>query len=48
MRVTVLDRSPASVPEAGPVLVLRPSRGWVRLGLNDLWERRELLYFPSS
>ena len=45
MRVTVLDRSPASVPEAGPVLVLRPSRGWVRLGLNDLWERRELLYF---
>jgi lipopolysaccharide transport system permease protein len=28
-----------------PVTVLRPSRGWVSLGLRELWEYRELLYF---
>jgi len=28
-----------------PVLVIRPSHGWVSLKLRDLWEYRELLYF---
>jgi lipopolysaccharide transport system permease protein len=28
-----------------PKIVIRPSRGWVSLGLRDLWEYRELLYF---
>jgi lipopolysaccharide transport system permease protein len=28
-----------------PVLIIRPSRGWVSLRLRDLWEYRELLYF---
>jgi len=28
-----------------PVLRLKPSRGWVALGLRELWEYRELLYF---
>lgn len=28
-----------------PVVVIRPSRGWVSLKLQDLWEYRELLYF---
>ncbi|MEK6801991.1 MAG: ABC transporter permease [Nitrospirota bacterium] len=28
-----------------PLLVLRPRRGWQRLGLKDLWQYRELLYF---
>ncbi len=28
-----------------PVLVLKPSRGWVSLGLKTVWEYRELLYF---
>jgi lipopolysaccharide transport system permease protein len=28
-----------------PVIVIRPSRGWVSLRLRDLWEYRELLYF---
>jgi lipopolysaccharide transport system permease protein len=28
-----------------PVLVLRPSRGWMSLNLRDVWEARELLYF---
>jgi lipopolysaccharide transport system permease protein len=27
------------------VIVIRPSRGWVSLRLNELWEYRELLYF---
>lgn len=28
-----------------PVLRLQPSKGWVALRLNELWEYRELLYF---
>ncbi len=27
------------------VLFIRPSRGWVSLGLQQLWDYRELLYF---
>ena len=34
-------REPAPVP----VLVIEPSRGWVRLNVRDLWDYRELLYF---
>ena len=28
-----------------PVLILKPSRGFLRLNLRDVWEYRELLYF---
>jgi lipopolysaccharide transport system permease protein len=37
----------ASVTTAtdAPVVVIRPSRGWVSLRLGDVWEYRELLYF---
>lgn len=28
-----------------PLIVIRPSRGWVSLKLDDVWEYRELLYF---
>jgi len=28
-----------------PVIVIRPSRGWVSLELGRVWEYRELLYF---
>src|SRR6266545_8257510 len=28
-----------------PVLVIKPSTGWVSLKLRELWEYRELLYF---
>jgi homopolymeric O-antigen transport system permease protein len=31
--------------QAGPLLVIRPRRGWVALNLRDLWRYRELLYF---
>jgi lipopolysaccharide transport system permease protein len=30
---------------AGPTLVIEPLKGWVRLGLRELWQYRELLYF---
>ncbi len=30
---------------AEPVTIIRPSRGWVALRLNELWEYRDLLYF---
>jgi len=33
------------LPGEPPVIVIRPSRGWVSLRLRDLWEYRELLYF---
>ena len=33
------------LPSEAPVVVIRPSRGWVSLDLRDLWEYRELLYF---
>ena len=26
-------------------IVIQPSRGWSSLGLKDVWEYRELLYF---
>ena len=29
----------------GPMLRIKPSRGWVSLRLGELWEYRELLYF---
>ena len=33
------------IGEVLPVLRIEPSRGWVSLRLNELWEYRELLYF---
>jgi lipopolysaccharide transport system permease protein len=41
-------REPLSRPEArddAPVVRIEPSRGWVSLGLGELWRYRELLYF---
>lgn len=29
------------------VTVLTPSRGWVALRLDKVWEYHELLYFPA-
>jgi lipopolysaccharide transport system permease protein len=34
----------AEVPEL-PKIVIRPTRGWTSLGLSEIWEYRELLYF---
>ena len=31
--------------EALPHFSIRPSRGWISLGLKDIWKYRELLYF---
>jgi lipopolysaccharide transport system permease protein len=28
-----------------PVTIVEPTKGWVDLGLRDLWEYRELVYF---
>jgi lipopolysaccharide transport system permease protein len=33
------------VSSDAPVIVVKPSRGWVSLKLNELWHYRELLYF---
>src|SRR5437879_8006936 len=34
--------TPAEKPE---VLIIRPSSGWLKLNLGELWSYRELLYF---
>ena len=34
-----------SAPTTLSRLVIRPSRGWVKIGLKELWRYRELLYF---
>ncbi len=35
----------APVPKQIPVSVIEPARGWFFLGLGDLWQYRDLLYF---
>jgi lipopolysaccharide transport system permease protein len=44
-----VSSDPASVPRATPddvpELVIAPVRGWVSLGLGEVWRHRELLYF---
>lgn len=45
-RLQELEQSAPSRPlPAEPVFVVEPSRGWVRLGLHEVWAYRELLYF---
>lgn len=36
---------PGGVTAVMPVVRIRPARGWVSLGLRELWEDRELVYF---
>jgi lipopolysaccharide transport system permease protein len=36
---------PSTPSSAAPLIIIRPSRGWVSLELRDLWKYRELLYF---
>jgi len=33
------------VPSDAPVIVVKPSKGWISLRLDELWQYRELLYF---
>lgn len=35
----------ALAPDETPVIHIKPSKGWISLGLDELWEYRELLYF---
>jgi len=41
------ERNADAVGGAGdlPVVIIQPSRGWVSLGLRELWQYRGLLYF---
>jgi len=39
---THVEESPLTT---GLTTVIQPSKGWVRLGLRELWQYRELLYF---
>src|SRR5919205_494488 len=41
----VLENSPAESLDPIPVLKIRPPKGWSSLGLREVWEYRELLYF---
>lgn len=44
-QIVKLDTIPGGSVEQEPLLVLRPRTGWQQLGLKDLWQYRELLYF---
>src|SRR5204862_5047115 len=40
------ERAEARLHEEGvPRVVLRPTQGWAGLGLREIWQYRELLYF---
>jgi len=36
-----------SMTPLNSVITIEPSKGWVPLGLKELWQHRELLYFLS-
>ncbi len=44
-QIAKLDTIAGAAVEQEPLLVLRPRHGWQQLGLKDLWQYRELLYF---
>ena len=39
------NKTSTSLYDAIPTVVVQRSRGWSSLGLRDLWEYRELVYF---
>lgn len=39
------ETRPTLVLPERPIVVIEPTRSWVSLGLRDLWQYRELLYF---
>lgn len=41
----VLEVNQVQPPVSLPILKIRPPEGWASLGLSELWEYRELLYF---
>jgi len=45
--VSVLESEAGQARATGtvPVTIIEPSRGWLGLGLKELWDYRELLYF---
>lgn len=43
----VFEANPAEPTGSLPVLKIRPPKGWASIGLRELWEYRELLYFLS-
>src|SRR5690606_37696732 len=45
MAVTVSPSAAAEPAGPPPVTIIEPVRGWRSLGLRELWEYRELLYF---
>jgi lipopolysaccharide transport system permease protein len=40
-----IDPGEATITQAMPPFIVRPGGGWTSLGLRELWEYRELLYF---
>src|SRR5436305_9103027 len=41
----ILDAEQPGAHEVLPTLLIRPPSGWASIGLGELWEYRELLYF---
>ena len=43
--MTAIESAELQPPKGVSVLVIEPSRGWISLGLSELWRYRELIYF---
>lgn len=44
-RKLAIDTGESTITQAVPPVLVRPGGGWTSLGLRELWEYRELLYF---
>src|ERR1700752_5340400 len=40
-----MNTTETAIPVKRPKLILEPTKGWSSLGLREIWEYRELLYF---
>ncbi len=45
MSASITEKVQSIKPETTFQIVIEPSRGWASLGLRDVWEYRELVYF---
>jgi lipopolysaccharide transport system permease protein len=40
-----MSTTETAIPVKRPKFILEPSKGWSSLGLHEIWEYKELLYF---
>lgn len=43
--MSLLSRPRFNLSDSPPIIIIEPPKGWVSLGLRELWEYRDLFYF---